>query len=225
MPRMKRYRRAARRQGVVYGPPRAAGPNPEADAVARVLGPLVVIGAVGLLAIGSWAVLGRGGAPGASPTAVAVSPSPSPSPSNTATATLVLPTATATLPPSPSPTEFAIEVREGPGAITFGTEWDEDTLRVTDARTTFPPRGRFVWSAELTEAAGAPELQVTISSYDPDDGAETVIAQSVTEVENQSATLFLRRQPMQRLVDEPGIYVVRYFRGDILLAEGYFQVE
>jgi len=224
---VRRYRRAPRRQGVVYGSVRSVERDGGAGAIGRLLGALVIVGAVGLLAAGAYAFLGRPAAapPSASPTAGAsptASTSPSPPPP-TASPT-ASPTATATLPPSPSPSPFTIEVREGPGAITFGTEFNANTLRITDPHTAFPPTGRFVWSAELTEAAGAPALTYRLHAYDPATDTETLVSETVVEVDNQNATIFLRRQPMGRLVPGPGIYVLRYFRDDILLAEGYFEV-
>ena len=210
---------------MIYGPVHAAEPSVGAGVVGRLLGALVIVGSFGLLAAGTYAFLGRAPEPTASPspTAAAASPTATPSQSPTLGPTPSL-TATATLPPSPSPTPFAVEVRQGPGAITFGTQYNETTLRISDPHTTFPPNGRFVWSAQLTEAAGAPELRVTVSAFDPGSGSETLVDESIVQVDNQQATIFLRRPLMQRLVDGPGIYVVRYLRGDILLAEGYFRV-
>jgi hypothetical protein len=226
---MRRYRRPPRRQGVVYGPPRRFGDSRGESVVGRLLGPVVIVGAFGLLAVAAWTFAGRGSSPAVSPTpttqAVA-SPTASPSPTRSPTAVpSSSPTPTATLPASPSPTPLTIEVREGPGAITFGTQFDPNTLRIVDATTTFPARGRFYWSAQLAEAAGAPELLITVSAYDPATGAETPVSEESWPVENQQATIFLRRLQMQRLVDGPGVYVVRYMRGDILLAEGFFRAE
>lgn len=228
---MRRYRRAPRRQGVVYGPPRPLGANGDAGIFGRLLGPVVIVGAFALLAVAAWAYVGRGAPPLASPEptdVAALSPTPTASPTATPSPSpLPTPTSTPTLPasPSPSPTPFSIEVREGPGAITFGTQYRSNTLRIVDPRTTFPLRGRFYWSAQLTETAGAPELRITVNEYDPASGTETLVNEQIWEVENRRATIFLRRHRMPRLVDGPGIYVVRYFRGDILLAEGYFRVE
>lgn len=233
MPTMRRYRRAPRRQGVVYGSPRAAHTGGEGSFVGRLLGPIVIVIAFGLLAAGAWAFMGRGGpsSTGPSPTGGAVAsptlsatPSLSPTPTALATATPI-----ATLPPSPSPspspTEFAIEVREGPGSIQFGTSFNQNTLRINDPRTTFPPSGRLFWSAQLTEAPGVPSLLITVSRYDPATGSETLVREETWEVQNERATIFLRRQRVPQLIDGPGIYVVRYLREDILLAEGYFRIE
>jgi hypothetical protein len=229
MGRVRRYRRQPRRQGVVYGSVRPLEQDGGAGTIGRLLGAAVIVGAVGLLAAGAWVFLGRPSAVTPTPSPTSVPPSPSASPSASGSPTIgpsPSPTATATLPatPSPSPSPFTIEVREGPGAITFGTEYNENSLRITDPHTTFPPTGRFVWSAELTEAAGAPELTYRVLAYDPSTGSETLITEQTFEVKNQQATIFLRRQPMGRVVPGPGIYVLRYLRGDILLAEGYFEV-
>jgi len=125
--------------------------------------------------------------------------------------------------PAASPTPLEIEVVEGPGAITFGTENDSD-LFITDPQTDFPPRGRFAWSAYLTEPAGAPVLSVDIVRINPADGSEVVISTLEQEVSNQNAVRFLRRFRVQRLVDAPGVYAVRYIRDGVLLAEGHFRV-
>jgi hypothetical protein len=220
---VSRHRHVARRQGVVYGPVRPAQPA-GAGVVGRLLGGLLVVGAFALLAAGTYAFLGRPPAPpSASPTSVAASPTASPTTSPT-TGPTAPPTPTNTLPPSPSPSPFLIEVRQGPGAITFGTKYNPKTLRILDPQTTFPLTGRLVWSAQLTEAAGAPELTVVINAYDPLTGSETLSWEQTRPVENQQATIFLRRLAVERLVSAPGIYVMRYLRGDILLAEGYFEV-
>lgn len=226
---MRRARRSPRRPGVYYGSPRTYSERSEASLFGRLLGPVLIVGAFALLAGGAWAFVGRGGAPAVSPTPTlgAIStPTPTASPSPAPTGTPVAsPTPEPTLPPSPSPTEFAIEVREGPGAVTFGRSFDEETLRITDPATTFPRRGRFYWSAQLTEGAGAPQLRITLSQLDIEAGTEALVSEEAWEVDNERATIFLRQQRLRRFVEGPGVYVVRYFRGDILLAEGYFRIE
>jgi hypothetical protein len=227
-----RYRRTPRRQGVVYGPVLGRGQGQPPTIAGRLVGAVVVLGALGLMAGVTLIFLGRDEptVPAASPTptaAAVASPTPAAPPTLAPTLSPTLPpTPALTLPPTPEPTStpVVVEVREGPGAITFGTEHDSD-LRITDPRTTFPSRGRMAWSAELTEAAGAPLLQIDIGRVDPDDGSEVIISTLEQEVENQNAIRFLRRWRIQRLVDEPGIYVVRYLRDGRLLSEGYFQVE
>jgi hypothetical protein len=227
-----RYRRAPRRQGVIYGPVLGRDRGHPPTAVGRLAGLLVVVGALALMAGLTFTFLGRGGAPapGAipSPTGVAaVSPSPSPTLLPSPSPTLPpLPTPELTLPPTPEPTATPLElaVREGPGAITFGTKHDRQ-LRITDPTVTFPRRGEMIWSAELTEAAGTSLLQIDIGRVDPEDGSEVIISTLDQQVENPNHVHFLRRWRIQRLVDAPGIYVVRYLRDGRLLSEGYFQVE
>ncbi|CAN5679330.1 hypothetical protein BH23CHL7_BH23CHL7_24420 [soil metagenome] len=199
--------------------------------LSRLVGAVVVIGALALMAGLTFSFLGQSGPePEASPTptaAAAVSPSPSPTSAPTPGPTLPpTPTPTLTLPPTsePSPTPLEIEVREGPGAITFGTENDRD-LRITDPSVTFPSRGRMAWSAELTEPAGVELLQIDIGRVDADDGSEEIISTLEQEVDNPNHIRFLRRWRIQRLVDSPGIYVVRYLRDGQLMSEGYFRVE
>jgi hypothetical protein len=204
--------------------------------LSRLIGAVVVIGALALMAGLTFSFLGRSGPePEASPTptaAAAVSPSPSPtgpSPTGPPTPGPTLPptpTPVLTLPPTPepSPTSLEIEVREGPGAITFGTENDSN-LRITDPTVTFPSRGQMAWSAELIEPAGVALLQIDIGRVDPDDGSEEIISTLEQEVTNPNHVRFLRRWRIQRLVDSPGIYVVRYLRNGQLMSEGYFRVE
>lgn len=215
---------------MIYGPVRPAEPNAGAGILGRLLGAGVIVGAFVLLGAGAYAILGRAPAPTPSPSPTAAAASPSPTATPTLPPTLpptpsLAPTPTTTLPPSPSPSgTFALEVRQGPGVITFGTQFNADTLRITDPHTAFPPTGRFVWSAQLTEAAGAPQLTIRLSAFDPATGIETPVSETIDQVDNQQSVIFLRRPLMQRLVDEPGIYVLRYLRGEVLLAEGYFRV-
>jgi hypothetical protein len=222
-----RYRRGPRRQGVVYGPVLGRDHNPLPSLAGRILGAAVVIAALVLMVGVTYAFLGRSQPPPAavvSPTpgeTIVASPTPLlPTPVPTATPALT-PTPEPT--PTPAPTPFELEVREGPGAVTFGSRVDED-LRITDPTLVFPDRGRIRWVAELAEPLGASEVDIEISLLDPSDMSEEVVNPLVQEIDDENAIRILRTGRIQALFAGPGIYAVRYVRGDEVLAEGYLQI-
>jgi hypothetical protein len=160
--------RQQRRQGVVYGPVRPTGPGRDTGAIiGRILGLVVVVLAMGVLAVGAYIFLNqRAAAPTFRPTPTAVaeaSPSDSPAPP-TATATVSPPTLFPTAPPSlpatleptVAPTPVIPLVQIGPGFVTFGTRAN-DQLAITDPRSVFAPDERITWRARPSAATSAAE--------------------------------------------------------------------
>jgi hypothetical protein len=238
-------RRPPRRQGVVYGPVQPYnGGSESASLVGRILGLLVVAGAIGVLVVGALAFTRGGGAensPG--PTAIAAeSASPRSAPA-TAAATLVPATASPTLGAfpssapggspgaspggsagvSPGASPFELEVREGPGFVTFGTEANS-RLEVTDPGTSFGADERITWSALLIEPASSDSLRVVIARFDPATGVEEPVREEEVRPRVASAQRFLRRIRPSEGLEGPGVYVIRYVRGDEVMAEGFFEV-
>lgn len=229
-----RYRRTPRRQGVVYGPVLGPGQQPpnQSSAIGRLLGAAVIVGALVLIGAATFMFLGRvqpgpatspapTGVAVASPTALAPTSGPaSPTPAAPATPQLTLPP---TPEPSPEPTPLEVEVREGAGFVTFGSSWNRG-LQMQGVSATFTPGGRIAWSAVLSEPAGAPTLDVTVSRVDPAEATEEITWEEEYAVQNQGSERVLRRVPINRVTDGPGIYVVRYARGGEVLSEGYFEL-
>ncbi len=238
-------KREQHRQGVVYGPVRPAGRRDRGAIIGSLLGILVVIGTVGLLAFGIITFLQQrpAVAPALTPTPeVAASPSAEPtaaagSPSASASAAIAPTLAPATLAPAtdnPSPaasveitappTPFVPAVNVGPGYITFGTDSDSQ-LQVTDPKTVFDPEERMVWSAYLTDSADSADLRILVLKLDPSTAegqrlvAESAVRPVVTDVQR-----FLRRVRLATMIDGPGLYTVRYVRGEEIMSEGSFLV-
>lgn len=231
---MPRYRRP-RRQGVIYGPVTQPGRGSDGDFVARILGILVVMGAVALLGLGALAFVGddRDDERRPSPTTVALeSPSPPPSPPPATPLPTEPPATPATTPATspqptpdtmtPAPTPFEITVEEGPGHITFGTGRGSN-LSVSQPGTTFELGQRIFYSARLVETTPTDAVSIRVSKYDVEQDAET----AVTELSvNTRIPRFhtLRQRLNTSNLDGPAIYVMRFMRGDNTLAEGWFEI-
>jgi hypothetical protein len=144
-----------------------------------------------------------------SPTVPPITPSPtagSPSPASTAGASPV-----------------ALEVRTGPGFVTFGTQ-NNPALRIVNPSTSFGPRERITWSAHLTTRANSVDLGIEISRVDPATGSEQLVREEAVRPRANDVQIFLRRIRPDQALEGPGIYVVRYVRGDTVMSEGYFEV-
>lgn len=240
---MTRSRRPPRRQGVVYGPVQDRGQGYEASSlVGLILGMLVVAAALGILAVGALTFTGgRGGVPVASstPTALAVqspvptvqltAPRATAAPPVTAPPTAALPTpllspdSTGSPQPTAGATPFELEVGQGPGFVTFGTQSDS-SLRIIDPRTSFGPDERITWSAYLTELVNSDETRIEISKIDPATGAEELVRQEEVRPRVTAGQIFLRRIRPDQSLDGPGIYVVRYLRGFTVMSEGFLEI-
>ncbi len=226
--------RQHRRQGVVYGPVRPGGSGSDGGAIlGRLLGLVVLVLAVGVLGVGAVALMGdRGSPPPTRTPAVTAQLSPSPS---LAPLPTVEPTATTspspTLSPdasaatSPSPTPFVPPVQVGPGFVTFGTRADAQ-LHIVDPRAAFARNERITWSAHLSEPANSVDLRLRISKLDPTaPGGELLVSDDQVTPIVTDGQLFTRRIRPAGALSGPGVYVVRYVRGDQLMSEGYFLLE
>ncbi len=223
--------RQQRRQGVVYGPVRQNGPRSSAGAlIGRILGLLVLVMATGLLAVGALAFVGGGAATPSPRSTLAAGPSfrpslsalPSVSPTSGATPDSATPSASSGASDEPLPTAPLISV--GPGFVTFGTKVDRE-LKVTNPRTEFTKDERIVWSAYLIDPADASALRVLVLKSEASaPGGERLIVDEEVAADVSPAQIFVRRLRPRRYLDGPGLYVVRYLRGDRLLAEGHLLV-
>lgn len=214
--------RLPRRQGVIYGPPRPS----DDGAGGALVGRLVGLGMVGLaLAVLAGAVMLVNRPPAATPTRQ-VGPTASPAPASPSAAPSVQPSASAGSPsPVPSASPFVPTVHVGPGFVTFGTHLKSD-MTVADPRASFVPSDRIAWSAFLSEAADAAD--VTAHLYKLDQAAlngERLLSEGGARPKINNSDHFTRSgiRPGRDL-DGPGIYLVRYTKGDVVLAEGYFEL-
>lgn len=215
--------RVPRRQGVIYGPPRFGGDEGGNGAlIGRVLGIGMVGLAVAVLA-GAWVLVSR--PPGPTPTRQ-VGPTASPPPQSPS----VQPSATTSpVPTSPRPTPtaspFVPTVQVGPGYVTFGTQLNPDQT-VADPRATFVPSDRLVWSGFLTEASDAADITVRLFKLDDTaPNGERLLSEGEARPPAKAALHFSRKDiNPNRALDGPGIYLVRYLKGEQVLAQGYFEL-
>ena len=215
--------RVPRRQGVIYGPPR---PEPEEGANSELIGRVLGIGMVALaIAVlgGAFVLVNR--PPGATPTRQ-IGPTASPAQQSPSALPSTLPTPDLPTPvPTPIATPFVPVVQVGPGFVTFGTQLNSDGT-VADPRALFVPSDRIAWSGFLSEPTDAADLVVRL--YKLDDsvvGGERLLSEGDAKPRVR-AGLHFTRFPVNpnRALDGPGIYLVRYIRTDVVLAEGYFEL-
>jgi hypothetical protein len=226
--------RQHRRQGVVYGPVRPGGSGSDGGAIlGRLLGLIVLVLAVGVLGVGAVALMADGGSPPPTRTpgvTAQLSPTPSLGPLPTAeptASTSPLPSLSpgASASTSPSPTPFVPLVQVGPGFVTFGTRVDAQR-HVVDPRAAFARSERISWSAHLTEPANSVDLRVRVSKLDPAaPGGELPVSDDEVTPIVTAGQIFTRRIRPANALSGPGLYVVRYVRGDQVMSEGYFLLE
>lgn len=217
--------RVPRRQGVIYGPPRF--PRDEGGNGA-LIGRILGIAMVGLaLAVLAGAVVLVNRPPAATPTRqVGPTASPPPgSPSAQPSATSISPPVPTSPGPTPTASPFVPTVQVGPGFVTFGTQLNPDQT-VADPRATFVPSDRLVWSGFLTEASDAADITVRLLKLDETaPNGERLLSEGGARPQ-QAASLHFSRKDINpdRALDGPGIYLVRYLKGEQVLAQGYFEL-
>lgn len=218
--------RQPRRQGVVYGSVAYRDQREPGSVVGRLLGGLVVFGALAVLVIGALAVIGGDNevqptptlAAAASPTPTAsllptLQPTPTPTPSP-----LPLPSAT----PSPSP--FAIELVEGPGKITFASDYSGNNLDLINPHVDFRMGEQLAWRANIGQPVGRVTVDFDVYRVDTTTMAETNVHSTSFVGTNPNARLYYAKAPVSREVDGPGIFVMRYSVNGSTISEGYFRV-
>jgi hypothetical protein len=223
-------RQPPRRQGIRYGPPREkARFSDNGVLIGRLLGLVILLLTVGVLAAGALAFM-RDSPPAASATprrtVAPVSPTPAvtftPAPSAVATATPLASGLASS--PTPLATNPPPLVQIGEGYVTFGTRAD-DSLHIVDPKSVFRLGERIVWSAFLSERADSAELLIRISKMDSTQiGGERVISESAVTPLVRNAQIFQNRIRPGASLDGPGIYAVRYLRGEETLAEGFLEI-
>lgn len=234
---MAQYRRPQRRQGIVYGPVRQGGRFTDTGAlIGRFLGLGVLLLTLGVLAAGALAVVGdrpkssatpaRSAGIGASFSFVPQTPGPTlPIGVGTMPPATLLPTITPVAgTPGPSASTAPPLVQIGKGFVTFGTESDAQ-LHIVDPRASFALDERIVWSAYLTRPVNSVDILVRIMKLDAnvETGERLILEEQVATVV-RGAQIFGRRLRPDAVLDGPGIYVVRYLRDGVALAQGSFEV-
>ena len=108
--------------------------------------------------------------------------------------------------------------------MTFGTRADS-SLHIEDPKSVFRVNERIVWSAFLSERADSVNLLVRISKIDPAAiGGERVISDSPVTPLVRNAQIFENRIRPASALEGPGIYAVRYIRGEEILSEGFVEI-
>jgi hypothetical protein len=193
--------------------------------VGRLIGALIVIGAIVVLLVGALAVIGGGreAAPGATPTPTLPG--------------LASPSASATLRPSPSPTitpapspsssptasPLSIELVEGPGKITFASDYTGG-FDLVNPHVEFSMKDQMAWQANIGDPVGQVEVDFNIFRVDEATGAETNVHSNSFTGRNPNARFYYAKAPVSHEVDGPGVFVMRYSVDGTTISEGYFRV-
>jgi hypothetical protein len=217
--------RRPRRQGVVYGPPSFRRPPDNATVLGRLIGAIVVIGSFVALLVGALAVIGSGANHAQStptPTLVALA-----SPSTTPTLAIATPIRTPSPTPapsaSPSATPFAVVLVDGPGKITFASDYDA-SLNLISPHVEFSINDNMAWRANIGQPVGKVKVDFNVYRVDTATMAETVVHTNSFIGQNANAVLYYAKAPVSHEVDGPGIFVMRYSVNGTVISEGYFQV-
>ena len=223
-------RQPSRRQGIRYGPPREkARFSDNGVLIGRFLGLGILLLTVGVLAAGALAFMRDNPAATATPRRTFVAFTPSAAPSATPAPTVVATPTPSQTPlasgsPTPLPTNPPPLVQIGEGYVTFGTRAD-NSLHIIDPKSVFKLNERIVWSAFLSERADSVNLLVRISKIDPTQiGGELVISESPVTPLVRNAQIFQNRIRPGTNLSGPGIYAVRYMRGEETLSEGFLEI-
>jgi hypothetical protein len=193
--------------------------------VGRLIGALIVVGAVVVLLVGGLAVIGggRNQTGSASPTPT-LSASSNPSPSLT-----LRPTAAPTPSPPPSPSTspsaspIAVELVEGPGKITFASDYTAN-FNLVNPHVEFTMADQMAWQANIGDPVGQVRVDFNIFRVDPATGAETNVHTNSFVGRNANAKFYYAKAPVSHEVDGPGIFVMRYSVDGNTISEGYFRV-
>lgn len=111
----------------------------------------------------------------------------------------------------------------GSGVITFGTDYDPDTLRITNPKHTFKVGSKGIaWSASLSDTVGGTSVTQIIASRSKS-GVERTLINIDIDISNPDSDTLANEIDLALLVDrKPGTYVMRYLRDGDVLAAGEF---
>lgn len=191
----------------------------------RLLGLGVIVLAMSVLAVGAMAFLN---APSGSPRPRTPTPNPLVTPAATFGAEASPPpgsspsAAAPSAEPSPSATPFEPTVQVGPGFVTFGTQAGE-SVTIKDPRATFQVSETIRWSAYLSQPVESLDMTVRVLKLDAaSESGERLISEAPVHPISIGNVRFGRRIEPERALDGPGIYIVRYLRGETVMSQGYF---
>jgi len=90
----------------------------------------------------------------------------------------------------------------------------------------FVPSDRIAWSGNLTEAADWRDLTVRLFKLDSGTpNGERLLSEGDARPHFNNEQVFARQNlNPNKALDGPGIYLVRYYKGDAVLSEGYFEL-
>ena len=113
----------------------------------------------------------------------------------------------------------------GTGKITFGTDFDKDTLLISKPKKTFP-KGvkKIAWSAQFVEPAGVTTLHLVFAKVGKG-GSESIVDSSNVGISNPALDLVASKADLAGIAGHKvGVYRLRYLGGDRVLAEGTFRL-
>ena len=113
----------------------------------------------------------------------------------------------------------------GLGTITFGAEFDRETLLIKKPATRFGRnRSEIAWSAQFFEPADATTITLILARVSKG-GAEEVVVTTDVDIANPEFSLVANSADLAGIADnKAGRYVLRYLRDSTLLAEGEFEL-
>jgi hypothetical protein len=111
------------------------------------------------------------------------------------------------------------------GKITFGKNYDPDTLTIakpiTRFKRTYP---EIAWSASLTDTVNDTSIEIIVARRSKA-GVETTLISEEVDVSNPDSDLLANKVDLATLLDnKAGTYVMRYVRDGKTLAEGEFEL-
>lgn len=113
----------------------------------------------------------------------------------------------------------------GTGEITFGHDYDPDTLSIIRGsgrfRTNEP---EIAWRADFSEAAHAASVELLIVGVS-NQGVEWIIERLAVAIDDPDSNLLANKADLATLIKHrAGTYVLRYVREGTVLAEGRFKL-
>jgi hypothetical protein len=145
-----------------------------------------------------------------SPTTAVFTPAPTPSPTPVPT-------------PSPSPTPFLVELVEGPGKITFASNYNSN-FELINPHVDFKLSDNFAWQANIGQPVGRVQVDFLVYRVDTTTMTETLVHHTDFVGRNADARFYFAKAAVDHEVDGPGIFVMRYSVDGTTISEGYFRV-
>jgi len=120
------------------------------------------------------------------------------------------------LTPTPAPADL--------GTIVFGDSYDAANGDIVNPKTTFKVGASVAWSAIFTEAAGATTITQIFSKIGTGN-SEQAVRTTDEQISSPDWTSLYNTYPnMSGMLGGAGTYILRYFHGTTLLAEGKFTI-